>query len=119
MLRDEIKNYLKNGKYAEALLEELNKCEIIEPSKILHDVVTMNSKVKFKFLDTGQNMTYSIVFPDEVDIKSKKISILSPIATALIGYSVGDIIEWPTPSGIKKIKIEEVIYQPEAEGKYN
>jgi regulator of nucleoside diphosphate kinase len=43
----------------------------------------------------------------------------SPIATALIGYKVGDEIEWIIPAGLTKIRIDEIIYQPEAAGHYN
>ncbi|WP_018341724.1 GreA/GreB family elongation factor [Cytophaga aurantiaca] len=48
-----------------------------------------------------------------------KISIFSAIATALIGYKIGDEIEWCAPAGMTKIKIEEILYQPEAAGDYN
>ena len=51
--------------------------------------------------------------------KENKISIFSPVATALIGYRVGDIIEWIVPAGLTKIKIDEIVYQPEASGDYN
>jgi regulator of nucleoside diphosphate kinase len=119
MLREEIKNHLKNADYIKALSLELKKSEIVEPTKIPKQVATMNSKVRFKFLDSDQTLEYSIVFPEQADIANGKISILSPIATALIGYGTNDIIEWPTPSGLKKIKIEEIIYQPEAAGDYN
>jgi len=41
------------------------------------------------------------------------------VATALIGYKVSDEIEWVVPSGMTRIRIEEIIYQPEAEGNYD
>ncbi|MCE9538496.1 MAG: GreA/GreB family elongation factor, partial [Bacteroidetes bacterium] len=47
------------------------------------------------------------------------ISIFSPIATALIGYKVSNEIEWIVPSGLTRIRIDEIIYQPEAAGDYN
>jgi len=48
--------------------------------------------------------------------KEAKISILAPIATALLGYREGDEIEWPTPGGRRRFKIVKVLYQPEAAG---
>lgn len=60
-----------------------------------------------------------MVFPSEADIKANKISILAPIGTAILGYKAGDLIEWPVPAGVKTLRIETVLYQPEAAGRYD
>jgi regulator of nucleoside diphosphate kinase len=75
--------------------------------------------VRIKFLNSGKEIKFQIVYPEEADIKNNKISILSPVATALIGYRINDTIEWIIPSGMTKILIEEIIYQPEAAGHYH
>ena len=103
---------------AEKLRIELENAKIIEPEKIPSNVVTMNSIVKLTFLNNLKQVCFQLVYPNEANLKENKISIFSPVATALIGYSVGDIIEWIVPSGLTKIKIEEIIYQPEAAGNY-
>jgi regulator of nucleoside diphosphate kinase len=54
-----------------------------------------------------------------VDFSEGKISILAPIGTAILGYKRGDIIEWPVPSGLRRLKVDDVLYQPEAEGDYH
>jgi regulator of nucleoside diphosphate kinase len=59
------------------------------------------------------------VYPGQANLKENRISIFSPIATALIGYSVGSEIEWMVPTGATKIRIDEIIYQPEAAGEFN
>jgi len=59
------------------------------------------------------------VFPTEADSAEGKISVLAPIGTAILGYRQGDTIEWPVPSGLRKLKVEEVIYQPEAAGDHD
>ena len=79
----------------------------------------MNSIVKIRFLKTNKELKFQIVYPDQANIKENKISIFSPVATALIGYKVSDEIEWVVPSGMTRIRIEEIIYQPEAEGNYD
>ncbi len=104
---------------AEKLLNELSSAEIVEPEAIPADVVTMNSIVKLNFLNTNKVVQFQIVYPDKANIKENKISIFSPIATALIGYKVQDEIEWVVPAGLTKIKIEEIVYQPEAAGDYD
>ena len=60
-----------------------------------------------------------IVYPQDANLKENKISIFSPIATALIGYKIGDEIEWIVPGGMTKIKIVDLIYQPEAAGDFD
>ncbi len=104
---------------AENLLNELRKAEIIEPEKIPSNVVTMNSIVKVTFLNNDKNITLQLVYPNQANLKEKKISIFSPVATALIGYTVGDEIDWIVPAGLTKIRIDEIIYQPEAAGDFN
>jgi len=107
-----------NAAEAENLLNELHAAKIVEPYEVPGDIVTMNSIVRIKFLKTGKEIRFQIVYPDQADMKANKISIFSPVATALIGYKVSDEIDWMVPSGLTKIRIEEIIYQPEAEGNY-
>ena len=97
---------------------ELERAEIVAPEEIPADVVTMNSRVRTRDLDTGQEMVFSLVYPRDADIKSQKISILAPIGTGVLGYRVGDTIEWPVPSGTRRLIVEEVLYQPEAAGDF-
>lgn len=103
----------------ENLLNELHSAEVVEPHEIPNDVVTMNSIVKISFLNTNKTTQFQIVYPDQSNIKENKISIFSPVATALIGYKVSDNIEWIVPSGLTKLRIDEIIYQPEAAGDYD
>ncbi len=108
-----------NNKEAEALIQELNSATIVEPEAVPSNVVTMNSIVKIRFVDQNRQVQFQIVYPKDANIKENKISIFSPIATALIGYKVNDEIEWIVPAGLTKIKVEEIIYQPEASGNYD
>lgn len=108
-----------NSNEAEKLLSELSKAEIVPSEKIDKDVVTMNSEVKLFFGNTQKEQSFKIVYPQDANLKENKISIFSPIATALIGYKIGDEIEWIVPGGMTKIKIVELIYQPEAAGDFD
>jgi regulator of nucleoside diphosphate kinase len=60
-----------------------------------------------------------VVFPSEADSEQGKISILAPVGTALLGYRVGDTVEWKLPGGLRRLKIERILYQPEAAGDYH
>lgn len=95
---------------------ELDHAEIVEAEEVAADVVTMHSTVRVRDLDSGVRRDYTLAFPTEADIERRRISILAPIGTALIGYRAGDRVEWPTPGGTKRLEIEEVLFQPEAAG---
>lgn len=101
---------------AEKLVSELKNAKLVEPKEIPGDVVTMNSVVKIHFQNSKQQMEFTLVYPKDANVKERKISIFSAVACALIGYRVGDEIEWQLPSGMTKIVIDEIIYQPEAAG---
>lgn len=105
--------------HLEGLSEELDRAHIVAPKDIPPDVVTMNSRVRLSDTSKEEDLVYTLVFPRDADAEAGKISILAPIGTAILGYKVGDIIEWPVPLGIRKVKIEEVLYQPEAAGDFH
>jgi len=97
---------------------ELDRAEIVDGNDISKKVITMRSRVRLKDLVSGEANTYSLVFPSEADFSQGKISVLAPIGTAILGYKSGDTIEWPVPSGVRKLKIDKILYQPEATGNY-
>ncbi|MCX7019824.1 MAG: nucleoside diphosphate kinase regulator [bacterium] len=105
--------------YLKALNTELNKAQIVKPQEVPADVVTMNSKVRVKFLTSGQSHVYTLVFPSDANIEKKCISVLAPMGTAILGYKVGKMVEWDAPNGHEKLVIEEIIYQPEAAGDFH
>ena len=94
--------------------EELDRARIVSAGSVPADVVTMNSRVRMTDLDTGKEMTYTLVFPREADFSQGKISVLAPIGTAILGYRAGDVIEWRVPGGRRKLRVEEILHQPEA-----
>ncbi|HNR39074.1 MAG TPA: nucleoside diphosphate kinase regulator [Acidobacteriota bacterium] len=101
------------------LAKELARAKIVPPERIPPDVVTMNSRVVLRDLNSDETMTYTLVFPKDADIGAGAISILAPVGTAIIGYAVGDVIEWPVPGGTRRIRIEQILYQPEAAGDFH
>lgn len=90
------------------LRQELDRAAVIDPAAIPPDVVTMNSTVEFEDLGTSEVEAYTIAFPKHADVERQRISILSPIGTALIGCRVGDIVKWSTPGGIRQLKVRRV-----------
>lgn len=106
------KEYLRN------LERELQRARVVPSEKMPHNVITMNSQVLLKDLDSGEEMTYTLVYPAEANLLDNRISILAPIGTAILGFREGDIIEWEVPDGTVKLVVEKILYQPEAAGNY-
>ena len=111
-----LKTYLNNrsGKTtfdrqnAEDLLAELKKAKLVSKDEFPANVVRLNSTVRIKPEDKDYVMELTIVTPDKADIKERKISIMSPIGTALIGFRQGRNVKWQVPSGKKTFTILEV-----------
>jgi regulator of nucleoside diphosphate kinase len=99
-----------------ALGEELNRGKVVAPGQTPKGVVTMHSKVRVRDLSDDETETYVLVYPDEADIDAGKLSVLAPLGTALLGTRVGDVVEFDAPAGTRRLKIERVLYQPEASG---
>ena len=86
----------------------------VEPEAVPADVVTLSSTVRVTDLESGAAMDYTIVMPGEANYDAGRISVLAPLGTALLGYRVGDEIEWDVPRGIRRLRIDAVLFQPEA-----
>ncbi|WP_437685714.1 nucleoside diphosphate kinase regulator [Sorangium sp. So ce176] len=103
----------------EALETELERADVVKPGDIPPSVVTMNSKVELVDLDTEERLCVTVVFPGAADVKSGKISVLAPMGLALLGCREADEVDWPTPSRTRRLRVERVIYQPEASGRFD
>jgi regulator of nucleoside diphosphate kinase len=101
------------------LEEELEWAQVVSPREIPGDVVTMNSQARVRDLKSNEEMVFTLVFPDKADYERGRLSVLAPIGTALLGYRAGEVVEWKVPSGVRRLKIEQVLYQPEAAGDYH
>ena len=111
---------IERSQYCDEAYLKIKRAELDEmPYDLLVTDLSFKRDHRNIDLDSGEEMTYTLVFPDIADISKNKISILAPIGTALIGYRLGDIIEWKVPAGLRKFKVEEILYQPEAMGDYN
>ena len=105
------------------LFAELGRADVMDSSLMPPDVVTMNSRVTFTVLSTGQEITSTLVYPDDKisQINSgDRLSILSPVGTALLGLSEGSEIEWPVDLNKNtRVRIDAIDYQPERSGDFH
>jgi transcription elongation factor GreA len=81
---------------------------VIDTNKLASDVVGLLTRVDLTNMQNNMQMTYTIVSPHEANLQEKKISIQSPIAQALLGKKVGEIVEVHIPAGIQKLRIDNI-----------
>lgn len=99
-----------------ALACELNRAEKVDSNCIEPEYVTMNSIVQIDNLETQRSMVIKVVYPKDADFTKGNVSVISPLGSALLGYKVGDEVQFEAPKGLVTIKILNVEYQPEANG---
>lgn len=110
---------MERQEYLHALEADLERAQGADITEVSPDLVTMNSTVEFRDLDTGEIETYTIVYPERADVALDRISVLAPIGRAVLGSHVGDIVEVKVPSGWRRIRVEGIRYQPENAGDYH
>ncbi len=92
------------------LESKVSRAEIINPDEITNkDRVTFGLTVKMEDLDTGEEVTYQLVGPDETEPENGKISITSPIGRAMLGKQVDDDVSVNTPGGLREFAVLEIL----------
>jgi regulator of nucleoside diphosphate kinase len=86
----------------DALLRELDRAIVVSPEALPADVVTMNSRVVYSDETAGVRRLITIVYPGDADEGAGRISVLSPLGTALLGLSIGQAIDWDFPDGSRR-----------------
>jgi len=104
----------KHRKFLNNLQRELDRATIVASEDIPEDIVAMHSQFILTDLDNGETMECSLVFPGNADFDKNKISILAPVGTAVIGCRVKDIVDFEVPAGRTRLRIDAIMYQPEA-----
>ena len=84
---------------AERLAEELGRAHVLDNGCSPGKVVCMNCEVEFRDANTASLHKMTLVYPREADIEQGRLSVLTPVGTALIGLRVGDSATWETPAG--------------------
>ncbi|MBT1445022.1 nucleoside diphosphate kinase regulator [Shewanella sp. JM162201] len=102
-----------------ALEAELGRAEIRPSANMPDNVVTMNSKVRFRVSSSAEEFCLTLVYPRGAN-GADTVSVMAPVGSALLGLAQGAEIDWPCPGGTSnRVRIEEVVYQPERAGDYH
>ena len=103
-----------------ALGKELERATILAPEQMPADVVTMNSTIECVDELSGETHRITLAYPNEADVANHRVSVLAPVGSALLGLSVGNVIDWQAPGGRElRVRVTAVHYQPEASGDFN
>ena len=86
----------------------LKYSRVIDPQNLPKGEVTLLSRVSFTNLTTGVSMTYTLVSPHEMNLQEGKISIKSPIGSALMGAKEGDEVSVHAPAGAFRLRIDSI-----------
>ncbi len=103
----------------DSLESEMSRARVVEPTRVPAQVVTMNSRVRFRDDITGREMSLRLVYPEDAG-QPGTLSVLAPAGTALLGMQAGKSIDWKTASGKPiRLTVIEVLYQPEAHQEFH
>jgi regulator of nucleoside diphosphate kinase len=101
------------------LEQQLDNAQIVPSRQVPHDVVTMRSKVRVRAEDDQKPVEYTIEYPHHADPDEGSISILAPLATAVLGERSGEEVAWNLAAGVRHYKVDSILYQPEAAGHFD
>ncbi|GAB4301444.1 nucleoside diphosphate kinase regulator [Sulfurivermis fontis] len=105
---------------AEALRQEMERAEVVEPAQMPAGVITMHSTARCLEEGEGREYELTLVYPTEADGSAGRVSVLAPVGTAMLGLATGQEIDWPGPGGqVLRLRVLAVTYQPEAAGDFN
>jgi regulator of nucleoside diphosphate kinase len=102
-----------------ALTGRLRRSELINPRSIPRNVVTLNSRVALKDLDSGRRVVCTVADPHDASLFGGRLSAVNPGGLAVLGRRVGQIVHWKLGSKLRRFRIEQVLYQPEAAGDFH
>jgi regulator of nucleoside diphosphate kinase len=116
-----ISNLLKHPgmAFAAELESVIDNAELVSSYQVPPNMVTMNSRVLIADGQTSDERTLTLCYPPDTDPNTGVVSVLSPVGTALLGLSEGQMAHWGAPNGAQvSAKILKVVFQPEESGEY-
>jgi len=96
----------------------LESAIVVQPPAIPPTTITMHSSFRVTDLASGEERRYTLVFPGETARGEGMLSIFAPLGAALLGRRTGEVVECTAPGGVSRVRIESIVYQPEAVGDF-
>jgi len=105
--------------HAAELEGELREAEVVTPPEAPPDLITMRTTFRVVELATGEGRTFTLTYPHEADPGHGGLSVLDPLGSAVLGKRVGETVDISLPGSTRRVWIDEILYQPEAAGRYD
>src|SRR5687767_7997128 len=109
-------SWLTYAAYLDRFHADLRRSQAVPSSDVPGDVITMNSRFALSRPGGDGLVSYTLVYPEEESAQFGKLSVLTPMGTALLGARVGEEVCWVSSDGPEVATVERLIYQPEADG---
>ncbi len=97
------------------LREHVRRAAMVPAWQVDPDVVTMNSRFRVRDQESGKPDTFTLVYHGDSAMFDRRLSVLSPLGLQALGARVGETLEWRVPRGVRRLVIERLLYQPEAQ----
>jgi regulator of nucleoside diphosphate kinase len=108
LLRRQTDASLRDQDHLRELRAEIERAIVVDPDVIPSDVITMGSRAYVRDLVTGARSEYTLVFPADANVAARRLSVLAPLGTALLGCRQGDEVVWEMPGGVRRLRVEWV-----------
>ena len=112
-------NTVRLALFIDELEREIRRARVVDAARVRPHVVTMHSTVRIRDPGGGRSEVYTLVYPEEADLSAGRLSVLTPMGTALLGARVGDIVRWNGSGVPRSVEVLRLLYQPEAAGRHD
>jgi regulator of nucleoside diphosphate kinase len=113
MLGHPVESYLRD------LEGQLARTATVPATSVDADTVTMNSKVRLRDLGSNTSQVVTLAYETDADPFGEKLSVLTGLGASLLGARVGDVVQWQTRRGPRRLRVERILFQPEAAGEFD
>ena len=110
-LRARLSAFADNKRFREASLRlraEIDRAILVNDETLSPDIVALDSTVSLEDLETKERETYMLTLPERADPSLRRLSVFSPLGTAILGYAAGDELSWQMPGGLRRLRIVTV-----------
>jgi regulator of nucleoside diphosphate kinase len=105
--------------YIRELKDEIEQAAVVPAKEVERGIVTMNSRVRVRDETASVREDLTLVYPDDADIFGTRLSVLTSLGVRLLGQREGDVVDWPVRRGVRKLRVEQIVYQPESSGHFH
>lgn len=113
-LRARLSAFADNKRFREAsqlLRAELDRAILVNDETLSPDIVALDSTVSLEDLESHERETYTLTLPERADPALNRLSVFSPLGTAILGYAAGDELSWQMPGGLRRLRLVSVAHR--------